>query len=238
MSSGFSVAIIGPDGAGKTTICRRTLESLERPASYVYMGINPEAGSHMLFTARWLYRAKDRLGNASDSAEAAEREARPPRNPLRRVARALKRSLTLINRLADEWYRQSIVWLAQARGRIVLFDRHFLFDFYSSERGRSHARLPLGRRIHAFCLTRFYPRPDLVLLLDAPGEVLFARKGEATPELLEQRRREYRELARLVDHFVVVDATRPEDDVLARVREHIEAFAARRHPAERVAAQG
>lgn len=228
----FSVAIIGPDGAGKTTICRRALDQLQQlelPSTYVYMGINPEASNHMLVTARWLYRTKDRREVPSSARPPdPEREATPPRDPLRRVARALKRSLTLINRLADEWYRQGLVWYQQARGNIVLFDRHFLFDFYSSERGRDDVRLPLGRRIHAFCLRHFYPRPDLVFLLDAPGEVLFARKGEATPELLEQRRREYRALARLVDHFVVVDATQPEDEVLGQVRDQIEAFARKR----------
>ena len=47
------------------------------------------------------------------------------------------------------------------------------------------------RRIHGYNLRRLYPRPDLVILLDAPAEVFFARKGEGTLESIESRRQEY-----------------------------------------------
>ena len=40
-------------------------------------------------------------------------------------------------------------------------------------------------------LNYIFPKPDLVICLDAPGEVLFSRKAEGTIELLEQRRQEY-----------------------------------------------
>lgn len=220
----LSVAVIGPDGAGKTTICRRIPETLGLPVRHVYMGINPDASNHMLFTTRLLNRLKRLRGAAPEPPGPLdpERETRPPKNPLRRVARALKRSLTLADCLADEWYRQALVWYYQWRGNVVLLDRHFLFDFYTSDAARGKGRRPLSRRIHGFCLTRFYPRPDLVVLLDAPGEVLYARKGEWTPERLEKRRREFRRLEGLVDHFVVIDATLPEDEVLARVCEQID----------------
>jgi hypothetical protein len=36
--------------------------------------------------------------------------------------------------------------------------------------------------------------PDLVILLDAPAELLFARKGEHSPEVLDDWRAAYREL--------------------------------------------
>ena len=41
-------------------------------------------------------------------------------------------------------------------------------------------------------LGRLVPWPDEIVLLDAPGALLFARKGEHTPERLEQWRRAYR----------------------------------------------
>jgi len=37
----FSVAVVGPDGSGKTTICRRLRDTLGLPTRYVYMGIAP-----------------------------------------------------------------------------------------------------------------------------------------------------------------------------------------------------
>jgi thymidylate kinase len=226
----FSVAIIGPDGAGKTTVCRRVIDALPLPARYVYMGINPDASTHTLPTTRLLHRLKRALrGSPSQvGSPRPRREDRPPRSRVRRIARATKRTLTLTNSLADDWYRQARVWIYERRGNIVLFDRHVLFDYYSWNATEPGTWRPLSRRIHGWVLTHLYPRPDLVVFLDAPGDVLYARKGEGTPESLEERREEYRRLEELVEHFVVIDATLPEDEVVTRALRLIEEFAVER----------
>jgi thymidylate kinase len=51
-------------------------------------------------------------------------------------------------------------------------------------------------------------RPDLVLVLDAPGEVLYARKGEHSPDQLERMRRAYAALGGGGTEVVVIDAAR------------------------------
>lgn len=73
-------------------------------------------------------------------------------------------------------------------------------------------------------LSKIYPKPDLVIYLDAPAEVLFARKGEGTIALLEERRKAYLQMGTLLPHFVVVDASQPEDDVLRQVSDTILRF--------------
>jgi hypothetical protein len=67
-------------------------------------------------------------------------------------------------------------------------------------------------------------RPDLVILLDAPAEVFFARKGEGTLESIELRRQEYLAQADMFRSFVIVDAQQPTDAVVAEVREAIVSF--------------
>jgi thymidylate kinase len=62
-------------------------------------------------------------------------------------------------------------------------------------------------------VTHAYPKPDLVICLDAPGHVLYARKHEASPEWLERRRHQYLQLADVLPEFVVVDVDRPLDAV-------------------------
>jgi thymidylate kinase len=57
--------------------------------------------------------------------------------------------------------------------------------------------------------------------LDAPGEVLLARKGEGSVEALERRRDEYRAIAPLVPDFVEIDATQSVDDVAIQVADAI-----------------
>jgi thymidylate kinase len=123
------------------------------------------------------------------------------------------------NRLAEEWYRQWLAWRWARAGAVVVFDRHFFIDYHAYDvdaRDRTWSQ-----RLHGTILGRFYPRPDLVIYLDAPGDVLLARKGEGSVEALERRRDEYRAIAQHVDDFVEVDATRPVDEVADRVAEVI-----------------
>jgi thymidylate kinase len=58
-------------------------------------------------------------------------------------------------------------------------------------------------------------------MLDAPSQRLYERKPEASPEWLEQRRRQYLELADVVPTFFVIDSDRPFDTVVSEVAELI-----------------
>jgi thymidylate kinase len=108
----------------------------------------------------------------------------------------------------------------RARGEIVVFDRHFLADYHAYDVVGSGR--PLARRIHGWVLSRAYPRPDLVVFLDAPPAVLHARKGEGTLASLARRRADYLGLADrgLGGAFAVVSATQP----LPRVVEEVAAL--------------
>src|SRR3954452_10639065 len=137
---GFTVALIGCDGAGKTTVAR----ALERDAGlrvrYLYMGVSADSSNHQLPTTRLAQRLK------------AAGATRPPAtSPLGRARRSARAVLRLANRRAEEWYRQLLAQVHVRRGRIVIFDRHFTADFHASDvtaRPRS-----LTRRLHGLLLT-------------------------------------------------------------------------------------
>jgi thymidylate kinase len=211
----FTVALIGPDGAGKTTIGRRLEHALPMPVKYVYMGVNLDSSNHMLPTTRLLHAIKRARGAKPDVAGPPDaRRVKPrPKGVVKRTAAGLKSSLRLTNRISEEWFRQALAWYYQRRGNIVLFDRHYFSDYYAYDIVKDGTQRPLSNRIHGFMLQHIYPKPDLIIYLDAPAEVLFARKGEGTIAALERRRQDYLQLRDLVSHFVVVDATQPEDDV-------------------------
>jgi thymidylate kinase len=91
---------------------------------------------------------------------------------------------------------------------VVIYDRHFLFDYVASSNGARATD-----RFHRWFLERVYSKPDLVLFLDAPPEQLFARKPEVPVSYLEKRRDAYLAQARFVDRFETIDASQPLDDV-------------------------
>jgi thymidylate kinase len=129
-----------------------------------------------------------------------------------------------MNLMAEEWYRQLVVWSYLRRGYVVLFDRHFYYDYYAHDIVSNETGLPFLRRLHGLMLKHLYPRPDLVLVLDAPPETLLARKGEGSLELLERRRQEYLALQDEIEHFVTVDATQKLGKVTREVSEIIWCF--------------
>jgi thymidylate kinase len=226
----FTVALIGPDGAGKTTLARRLEQELPMPAHYLYMGVSADSSDRMLPTTRLAHALKRRRGAAPDTAgppDPAAVEKPQPKSAVKRARRSVRSALRLTNQLAEESYRNYLAWRYRRRGAVVLFDRHYFSDYYAYDIANG-ARRPLSRRVHGWALKRVYPRPDLVIYLDAPAEVLLARKGEGTLEALERRRGDYLELARVTPNFEVVDAARPLDDVADRLVALISDFSDRR----------
>jgi len=212
-----SVALIGPDGAGKSSVTRLVREMLPVPCRTVYMGVNLDASSLMLPTTRLIVTAKRVLGGRADLTVSAGRTQAPPRQPSARVARNLRSAARMANWIAEEWFRQAVAAYARLSGKVVIFDRHFFCDYYAYDVVPRHGPRPLSARVHGYLLERAYPRPDLVLCLDAPASVLHARKREQPVEQLEALRRDYLRLAEVFDSFVVMDATRPADVVAADV---------------------
>jgi len=219
-NAAFTVALVGADGAGKTTIARRVESGEPLRVKYLYMGVNPQANGRHLPTTRVIQAVKRALGRPTHQGGPPDpSRRRRPRGRLRRAAAAIKSNLRLANQVAEEWFRQALAWWYQRRGFIVLFDRHFYCDHYAHEVAGSGPGAPLMRRLHGVLLRRVYPKPDLLIVLDAPAAVLLSRKGEGTVDLLERRRREYLDLARSVPSAVIVDARRSEDEVLGEVVE-------------------
>jgi thymidylate kinase len=103
----------------------------------------------------------------------------------------------------------------QAMGRLVVFDR-YTYD----ARHPSPSADGTVKRTYMWLLSRSCPRPDLTLLLDLPGAVAFARKGENSEAEAEAERSEFLSLRdELPLH--VLDATRDAVSVRAQALELI-----------------
>jgi len=224
-----TVALIGPDGSGKSTIARRVASALPVPARYLYMGVNLESSTEMLPTTRLVLSAKRRAGGRPDMT-ARVATARPGAAGIGGTVRSVLRISAWI---AEEWYRAALAARARRRGQVVIFDRHFFCDYYATDirpraPGSGEPPRALASRIHGAVLRRWYPRPDVTFLLDAPAAVLFARKREGTIESIEDRRADYLALADVLPAFAVVDVDRSIDAVVADLMDRIGGLVAAR----------
>ena len=222
----YTIALIGADGAGKTTVGHLLEAQLPTMVKYLYMGVNLDSSNLVLPSTRLFLEFKRMMGKRPDMSGPPDptRPRRLPKNRVKRLISGIKSSLRLVNRLAEEWFRQLVAWNYHRRGYIVIFDRHFYSDYFASDIYNNDPEKPLTRRIHGFLLEHLYPKPDLVILLDAPAEVLFARKGEGTLELLNRRRQDYLLLGQHLNHFYIVDASQPMEVVVNQIKEIIVSF--------------
>ena len=161
------VALIGPDGTGKTTLAASLAE-------------------HAGLPARVLYGGTYRSGTTTSVV------------PGFTTARLLARLLG--TRAQLNWH--------QARGRLVVLDRH---PVQARPTAGDHlsSRAALRRRIVAATL----PPPDLLLALDAPTTVLHSRRPEHSLERLGRDRAQTLALAENTPGALVVDATTPPDQL-------------------------
>jgi O-antigen/teichoic acid export membrane protein/thymidylate kinase/tRNA A-37 threonylcarbamoyl transferase component Bud32 len=199
-NSGMEVVILGPDGAGKssvTAVAQRALAPAFRQT--IYQSFPPA------LLRRLLRRPSGPIGLP---------HALPLRSFTASVARALGYWLP--------YYvltHATTLHLALARSALVIHDRHFADTLVDPRRYRYGGPAWLLRLIW-----RIMPRPDLVILLDAPPEVLQDRKKEVPfAETARQRERYLSLLGTMRNGHIVNAAETPEHvalDVSGLIMQH------------------
>jgi thymidylate kinase len=223
----FSVAIIGNDGSGKTTIANRLLEAQVFPSRYLYMGLST-LSSNMALPTSYLARIFKRREFEKRSAKKPETDKAQTTASHNLHHGGPKRgsvwkTLRFANRMVEALWRQFVSWMYQSRGFVVLYDRHYFFDAAPGA-GTNLSKLHWTDRLEFKIFSDLYPKPSLVIFLDAPADVLFSRKGESNIKTLEKRREAIIRMSERLKDFIIVDATQPLDKVYEEVLNHILAY--------------
>jgi len=191
---GFAVALLAPDGGGKTTLAHELVRTFYLPSRYIYAGSSVDKRNIALPSTRWLHARKE--GDRCNQGA---------------LASAGWRMLRFGNGLFDRWYQSFIGFYSLLRGQLVIFDR-YRYDSMLSPRERS-----FPWRLRSWLVRRMSIPVNLVIYLDAPGEALYQRKREHSVEFLERQRSGYLGLQGRIPDMVVVDATQDLGDVRRRV---------------------
>jgi thymidylate kinase len=193
---GLTVCLLGPDGAGKSSVIKAVSQGLagafNRTTCY---GFAPGILS-------WLRRPE---------GPNTQPHAAPPRSPLISVTRAL--CYWLVYYLL--WYRVTLR-LHLAHSTLVLHDRHLVDALVDPKRYRYSGPMWLLRLIWWFV-----PRPDLIILLDAPPVALQSRKHDVSFAESERQGKAYRSLVRSMANGHIVDTARPLEEVVRDVHDII-----------------
>jgi thymidylate kinase len=139
---------------------------------------------------------------------------------------AAGQGLRILLRPFTVWRRYLTALRHRTLGRVVVFDR-YVYDALLPPRGP----LVWLKRPYFALLSRLCPAPNLVLLLDVPGQIMHLRSGEYDAAHLEAEREQYHQLRRRIPHLERVDADRPPDlvlaDAIAQIWQHYVRRAAR-----------
>jgi thymidylate kinase len=135
--------------------------------------------------------------------------AETPARPMRTVLAIARRPLLV-------WARYLAALRHRATGRLVVFDR-YVYDALLPPRGT----LTWLKRPYFAVLAHCCPAPRLVVLLDSPGDVMYARCGEYDPAHLDAERAAYLRIAARLPRVARVDSNRPADLVLGDVMGHV-----------------
>lgn len=185
--TGLLVAVLGPDGAGKSTLIRQL----------------PAVFGRAFRRTQYFHWRPEVFASPGTKPPSVDPHANPPRGPW--VSTAFLAAFFL-----DYWLGYLLVIRSLlARSGFVLFDRYFHDVQADSRRYRYGGPSWLPR-----FLSVLVPSPDLAIFLDANENLILMRKNELRLEEMRRQRQVYYHLRIARSHTATVNTDRSADQTL------------------------
>jgi thymidylate kinase len=199
--TGLFVVFLGPDGSGKTTVIERIQTSLAPAFRRVSYGhFRPQLGL-----------------NCSKNGTVDNPHARPPRGV---IASGLKLIYYALDYIFGYWLK---IKPALIRSTLVIYDRYYTDLMVDPKRFR--LKVP---KFLLKSLGLLIPKPDLIILLDAPAEVIYQRKQEVEFDEIKRQQQAYKEMVLKIENSVIIDVSKSIDEVVNEVENTIIEFLQKR----------
>jgi hypothetical protein len=203
------IAVGGPDGVGKTTLCEALISDVLAGHEVMHVrfpGLLPRRDP--------VARREIRLGPGGEPDLTRLRVYPPPYPPWKATVKALYL-----------WLDFLLGWIVRVRplvrrGGWVVFERGWWDHAVDAPRYRLR---PPARSVAL--LGRLLPRADVIFVLHAPPEEIRARRPELTVEELERQMRAWRTVLPARQHRLLLDTSRPLEETIGEARAAVAAVA-------------
>lgn len=204
--NGLMIAVIGPDGAGKTTTLSAVSEMMK--------DICPVGKFRLHYWRPFLLPELNRIVPLRKAPPVSQNSLDFFYYRKKQVNRSWSGRLKYLVKFCYYSLDFMLGWIkvlpVKARGGIICFDRYYYDHMVYPER----FGFSVPRELMDF-VEKFIYKPDLVFLLAPPANILLARKQELPPEELERQLNGYTELVRRHGFYRVDTSTSPEETVRA-----------------------
>lgn len=175
--TGLVVAVLGPDGSGKTTV----IEHIETELAPAFRKVKR-------------YHLRPHFNKQGSSTAVTNPHASPPRNSFAGFAK-------MVLFVVDYWWGYiRRIYPSKVRSTLVIFDRHF----YDMLVDPSRYRLPKHFWLTPI-FAKLIPKPDIWLVLNATPELLVSRKGELDLASAQHLCAAYADMAQQLPNAVIVN---------------------------------
>lgn len=204
------IVLIGPDGAGKTTIAQRLCD---RSISNGFSGATHGATNFEILPT--FSQMKSWLAGRGKGEPRYIEGFKGIHSGMRQRPNSIVKSVVLMS-----WYAidlnlgRFVIRDARADNRLLCFARYF-YDYYFQIANKNTPRWMLR------LLEYLVPRPDIVFVLKRDSKDIYALKPELTVEEIERQQAVIDNLARSRSWFVNIDASKGVDATVQAIEHHM-----------------
>ena len=201
--AGISIAFLSPDGGGKST----SIEKIKEQCGGSFYG-----DIELHFRPHYFANA----GAYKFCNKTVEEKVNPNPHDKKmngKVKSILRFFFYNMDFILGTWFKVNVM---KIKKKLVIFDRYY-YDYYADMKRYQYSLSPMVAKIFAWSI----PKPDIIFVLDAPADILYARKQELTVGEIDRQRKIYRNFAKCNSRAILVDATQTSEEVARQITKKV-----------------